>query len=262
MPVHVPHDPAGTEGRSWVFVSHSHARAYGSDRVVLNGIHPDDYLYSETKQDYFLFMAAMNKAIDKGLDLALELSRRKGFRLIVAGTSMDYRHPIRRRTVRGAGAEYRGDVRGVGAGGADGRRPGAPVSLPAGRGMPAGRPGGHDLGHPVDFQPAGGTVDIVTPETGFLCERPGRVGRRGGPHRRDLARSGAANIGLEKYHYRRMVRGLRCANISARWRTFPAEPCPTYPANYEQFAYFDAQLGHPSWAGKYVLDFGGNAATF
>src|SRR5262245_6206924 len=27
---------------------------------------------------------------------------------------------------------------------------------------------------------------------------------------------------------------------------------------YGQFAYFDAQLGHPDWRGKTVLDFGGN----
>ena len=32
------------------------------------------------------FQAAMNKAYEKGIDLALDLSRRKGFRLLVAGT--------------------------------------------------------------------------------------------------------------------------------------------------------------------------------
>ncbi|GAA3369332.1 hypothetical protein GCM10020367_11630 [Streptomyces sannanensis] len=29
-----------------------------------------------------------------------------------------------------------------------------------------------------------------------------------------------------------------------------------------QFRYFDAQLGHPDWAGRKVLDFGGNAGAF
>jgi hypothetical protein len=75
---------------NWVFVSRSLAQAHGSERVVVNGINPSDYTFSEAKQDYLLFMGAMNKAIDKGLDLALSLSRSKGFRLIVAGTGLDY----------------------------------------------------------------------------------------------------------------------------------------------------------------------------
>jgi hypothetical protein len=29
-----------------------------------------------------------------------------------------------------------------------------------------------------------------------------------------------------------------------------------------QFEYFDAQLGHPAWKGKHVLDFGGNVGNF
>src|SRR5215472_7440925 len=75
---------------NWIFVSRSHARAYGGCRVVLNGIHPGDCVFSETKGDYLLFMGAMERAEGKGLDLALALSNRKGFRLLVAGTGPDY----------------------------------------------------------------------------------------------------------------------------------------------------------------------------
>src|SRR5262249_8814426 len=71
---------------NWVFVSRFLARAHEAERVVANGINPDDFIFSETKDDYFLFMAAMNRAMDKGLDLALALSRSEGFRLVVAGT--------------------------------------------------------------------------------------------------------------------------------------------------------------------------------
>jgi len=78
-----------------IFVSQSLARLHGSDRFVLNGVDPADYIFSETKDDYFLFLAAMQgprsaeKYLDKGLDIALHLARRMGFNLVVAGTASD-----------------------------------------------------------------------------------------------------------------------------------------------------------------------------
>jgi len=36
---------------------------------------------------------------------------------------------------------------------------------------------------------------------------------------------------------------------------------PHISQKYGQFQYFDIQLGHPIWRGKYVLDFGGNAGN-
>jgi glycosyltransferase involved in cell wall biosynthesis len=197
----------GTRAASnWIFVSRSHARAYGSNRIVVNGIDPDDYIFSETKDDYFLFMAAMNKACEKGIDLALDLSRRKGFRLIVAGTALDYE------TIRavaslcaGAGADYRGDVRGR-----------ARAELLAGARavlFPSRLNEGCPLvilqamlsGTPVISSNCGGSVDIVTPETGFLCGRREQwdmaIDRAG-----EIAPRRCRQIGLERYHYRRMAR--------------------------------------------------------
>lgn len=100
-------------GDNWIFVSRTLARSYGKNRFVLNGLDPSDYVYSETKDDCFLFMCAMDWHKDKGLDIALELSERMGFELIVAGTAKD-RETISEvaRMCERAGARYVGDVRG------------------------------------------------------------------------------------------------------------------------------------------------------
>ena len=118
----VDRDPASRNGRSpppnTVFVSQSLAGLYGSSRYVRNGLDPDDYIYSETKDDYFLFLASMqgnqhpDKYRKKGLHVALELAK-IGFRLIVAGTARDpaLLEEIQR-VCRDAGAVFVGDVRG------------------------------------------------------------------------------------------------------------------------------------------------------
>jgi glycosyltransferase involved in cell wall biosynthesis len=198
--------PGETAGSNWVFVSQSLARAYGSERVVLNGLNPNDYIYSEAKEDYLLFMSAMDKAINKGLDLALALSRSKGFRLIVAGTGTNYE------TIQyvsglcaAAGADYVGDVRGV--------RKAELISGARALLFPSRMNEGHPLviieamfsGTPVISSTCGGSVEMVTPETGFLCHREeewgGAVDRLG-----EISPARCREIALENYDYRRMVR--------------------------------------------------------
>jgi glycosyltransferase involved in cell wall biosynthesis len=198
--------PGTAAASNWVFVSHAHAAEYGSARVVTNGIDPGDYIFSETKSDYLLFMAAMNKAHDKGIDLALELSRRKGFRLIVAGTGQDVE------TIRHieelcdeAGAEYRGDVRGreraellAGA-----RAVLFPSKLK--EGCPLVILQAMLSGTPVISSRCGGSVDIVTPETGFLCSEPEEWDRAVDAIG-SISPRRCREIGMERYHYRRMAR--------------------------------------------------------
>jgi glycosyltransferase involved in cell wall biosynthesis len=98
---------------NWIFVSRTLARLYGRERYVYNGIDPSAYLYSERKDDYFLFMSSIDWAFEKGLDTALALSAEMGFRLLVAGTSGQYAviQKIEEVCAR-AQAEYVGDVRG------------------------------------------------------------------------------------------------------------------------------------------------------
>ena len=198
--------PNGRVEPNWVFVSRFLARAHQAERVVLNGINPDDFIFSETKDDYFLFMAAMNRAMDKGLDVALALSRSEGFRLVVAGTGLNYETIHRVADLcAAAGAEYVGDVRGVRK--AELLAGARAVLFPSrlNEGCPLVLLEAMVSGTPVISSPGGGTVEIVTPETGILCSLQEDWGSALGLISR-ISPLRCREIALEKYHYRRMVK--------------------------------------------------------
>jgi len=67
-----------------VFVSRNHAERHGSDQFVYNGVDPADFIYREQKEDYYLFLSKASWKV-KGLRTALELAKRTGIRLVVAG---------------------------------------------------------------------------------------------------------------------------------------------------------------------------------
>jgi glycosyltransferase involved in cell wall biosynthesis len=101
----------GVAKPNWVYVSRTLAELYGSDRYVLNGVDPGDLVYSETKDDYIVFMCDLRRAYNKGFDIALGLSRDIGFRLIVAGGSIDPSDIDRLRAESsGANVEFRGEL--------------------------------------------------------------------------------------------------------------------------------------------------------
>jgi len=159
-----------------VFVSRSLAEAEGQERYVGNGLDPDDYLYSQTKEDYLLFLAAMQgpahawKYHDKGLDIALAVARDLGVRLMVAGTAREQGTlELVAALCREHGALFLGDVRG--------RRK---VELLAGARaliFPTRRPEGCPLavleallsGTPVLASDVGVCREVVTPDVGFVC---------------------------------------------------------------------------------------------
>jgi glycosyltransferase involved in cell wall biosynthesis len=173
------------EGRSpphnWIFVSRSlaraHGRAHGTERVVFNGIDPSGFNYSETKDDYFLFLAGMQGPRDKraylgkGLDIALRLSRSEGFPLVVAGTARDYETIARvSEMCRDSGATYVGDVRSQ-------RKAellaGAKALLFPTRlneGCPLVIAEALMSGTPVIASTSGSCPELVTPDVGFVCE--------------------------------------------------------------------------------------------
>ena len=98
---------------NWIFVSRTLAQSHDSNRYVLNGVDPSRYIYSETKDDYFLFMSTMDWGAQKGLDEVLSLSAEMGFKLVIAGTGKDYESISRVAEVcRQVGAEFVGDVKG------------------------------------------------------------------------------------------------------------------------------------------------------
>jgi len=99
---------------NWIYVSRTLAQTYGSDRYVINGINPAEYLYSETKEDYFLFVAALERAMSKGLQIALDLSRESGVPLVVAGSSWNQSLVAEISALcRQYGARYVGEVFGM-----------------------------------------------------------------------------------------------------------------------------------------------------
>lgn len=75
-----------------IFVSQTLARLYDSNRFVRNGLDPAEFIYSETKDDYFLFVVAGDiwRARDKGLGIAFRIAELTGIELRVAGGG---RHP-------------------------------------------------------------------------------------------------------------------------------------------------------------------------
>jgi glycosyltransferase involved in cell wall biosynthesis len=190
----------------WLFVSRYLAQTYRSERVILNGIDPSEFLFSPLKDDYLLFMGAMNWAIEKGLDLALSLAQSRGARLIAAGTGLNYETVERVSAMcRKAGAEYLGDVRGMRKAEllANARALLFPSRL--NEGCPLVVMEALVSGTPVIATRKGGTAEILTPDTGILCAReedwPDALDRIDGisPHR-------CREHVIERFHYRRMVR--------------------------------------------------------
>jgi glycosyltransferase involved in cell wall biosynthesis len=56
---------------------------------VHNGIDPAEFVFSDSKSDYFLFMCDLDRALDKGLRIAVETTARCGVELVVAGSATD-----------------------------------------------------------------------------------------------------------------------------------------------------------------------------
>lgn len=86
LDIPVPRDAALP---NFIFVSETMARLHKCSRFVRNGIDPDEFIYSETKNPYFLFIVSgsINKAFRKGLDTAFWLANQTATKLVVAGGS-------------------------------------------------------------------------------------------------------------------------------------------------------------------------------
>lgn len=74
-----------------IFVSQTLANLHKSDRFVRNGLDPADFIYSETKGNYFIFVASggVERVRLKGLDTAFQITKLAGVELRVAGGSRD-----------------------------------------------------------------------------------------------------------------------------------------------------------------------------
>jgi glycosyltransferase involved in cell wall biosynthesis len=143
-----------------VFLSKHHARFHNSSQFVYNGLDPCDYIYSEKKDDYFLFLSKASRS-SKGVDRAIQLAKRMGFKLLIAG---GYRLSLNRNI------KFLGEV--------GGRRKAELLAHARGLIFPIRWDEPFGLvtieamvsGTPVISTPCGAVPEIVTPDVGFICK--------------------------------------------------------------------------------------------
>ena len=194
-------------GDNWIFVSRTMAHLHGRERYVCNGIDPEEYSFSEAKDDYLLYMAAMDWGPAKGLHEALSLSVQVGFKLVVAGTSGNQeRIDFVAEACRKARAEYVGDVRGSAK--ADLLAGARAFLFPTKIYEPFGLVMAEALmsGTPVICSNLGACPEIVSSEVGFVCateqdyiEAIGKIG--------EISPAACRARAMSEYHYMRMARG-------------------------------------------------------
>lgn len=190
---------------NWIFVSRTLARLYDSNRYVLNGVDPAEYFFSESKENYILFMSTMDWGNAKGLDVVLSLAGKQPFKVVVAGTGNDWESVNRvAKMCRKANAIYVGDVRGetkakllTGA-----RALLFPTKLDEAFGL--GMVEALMSGTPVICSDRGACPEIISPDVGFVCRDQSDY---------LAAINNIANISpqacrdraMSKYHYLRMA---------------------------------------------------------
>lgn len=142
-----------------VFLSRDHARRYGSDAFVYNGLDPEEFFFRRRKEQWDLFLGRLHSA--KGYHWAVEAARKTGRRLIVAG---------------GWRPSFRGPVKYVGE--VDGGRKRALLArarclwMPAQWDEPFGLTTIEALfsGTPVLATRRGALPEVVTPEVGAFAD--------------------------------------------------------------------------------------------
>src|SRR5262249_16225780 len=190
---------------NWIFVSRTLARLHGRTRYVLNGVAPAACIYSETKENYVMFMSSMDWEMKKGLDIALSLAARLRFKLVVAGTGNNYKRIVRIDTLcRQIGAHYVGDVRGKRKAellaGAKAFIFPTRVDEAFGLGMAEALMSGT----PVICSDKGACPELITPDVGFVCHNDRdyvnalrNVGR--------ISPQACREKAMREFHYQRMA---------------------------------------------------------
>lgn len=190
---------------NWIFVSRTLAAAHSKNRCVLNGIDPSEYRYSETKGDYFLFISNFRRGLDKGLDVALSLSQRMGFKLVVAGPCAD---ETMVESVEGmcaqAHAVYLGDV--TGRMKAELFAKAQALLFPTKVNEAFGLVMAEALisGTPVICSDKGACPEIVSPDVGFVCRELEEYAEAIKVIE-NISHQACRDKALRKYHYLRMA---------------------------------------------------------
>ena len=191
---------------NWIFVSRTLAASHGSERYVLNGLDPVDYIYSESKDDFVLFMSTMDWGFKKGLDIAVALAKYFGLKLVVAGTGKEQSAIDRVADLcKRVRATYVGDVRGAKKAEllASARALLYPSRLNEAFGLPIVE--AMMSGTPVVCSDRGACPEIVSAEVGFICETwDDYVEAIGRIH--EISPRKCRERALTEYHYSRMTR--------------------------------------------------------
>ncbi len=96
------------------FLSNTHRKVSGAPNnpFVYNGLDPDDYLFSEEKDEYLLFLSKVDRP-EKGIHVAVEVAKRLGLKLIIAGnTSSNSFYKEKLKPIMSKNMEYVGPVGG------------------------------------------------------------------------------------------------------------------------------------------------------
>jgi glycosyltransferase involved in cell wall biosynthesis len=196
----------GWDEDHWIFVSQTLARAFGRTRWVMNGIDPAEFVYCDTKEDYFLFVACLDRFFEKGLDIAVALARTAGFRLVVAGSATD---DGILRTIRdlcaGANVTFAGEIAGTWR--ADVFAGARALLFPTRVNEACGLVIAEALmsGTPVIASDRGACPELVSPEAGFVCASEEEY-RRAIANVDRIAPSACRARAMREFHYLRMTR--------------------------------------------------------
>jgi glycosyltransferase involved in cell wall biosynthesis len=193
-------------GPNFIFVSKTLASLYGSERWVHNGIDPSEFIYSESKDDYLLFMCCLDRALDKGLEAALGMSELSGYELVIAGSAADPRTMAAiEQLCEGKNVRLVGEVQGL-------RRAellaGArallfPTRINEGFGLVMAE--ALISGTPVVCSNKGACPELISPEAGFVCkDRADYVDALSRLH--EISPERCRDKAMKDFHYLRMAR--------------------------------------------------------
>ncbi|MDQ0458358.1 glycosyltransferase [Rhizobium paknamense] len=196
----------GTPDQSWIYPSRSLANSLGSERYVFNGVDPEEYIYSDLKENYFLFMASMEWDERKGLDTALLLSQKHHIPLVVLGgaRTSERIEKVTNRCHEFKDVEYLGDIRGSEKAKllAKAKCLIFPTQLEESFGLSMVE--ALISGTPVICSDKGACPEIITQDVGFVCKDQSDYDRAV-ELISDIEPYTCRNYVLDRFHYRKMA---------------------------------------------------------
>jgi glycosyltransferase involved in cell wall biosynthesis len=200
--VHTVHDTneggfGPSVAKHFIWCSRGQAAELGESRYVWNGIDPEEFLYSETKDDYFVYIVSHLSRMNKGLPIAIAAVERIGARLIVAGH-------------RDAPVPPSPNVNCVGYVG--GRRKAELLAGARATFFPVQGPEAFGLvvaealmsGTPVIGSRNGSVPELVTPDVGFICDSVDEYAAAA-ERVHEISAAACRERAMREFHYLRMA---------------------------------------------------------